>query len=125
MADVVTIPLVTLPVGDFSSPSMAVADTDTMITVQIDRTVAGGFNTLQATTTLWMFPFQSFDGGATWVALSSGGMAGGIYTDKSTHATATTSSVETGLIPGTGRRVMAKLTVTGSSVAVQGTVTAA
>ena len=124
MADVITIPLTTIPVGDTITPSISVADTDTMITVEIDRTVVGGFNALTPATILWMTPYQSNDGGATWQVRSSGGMTGGVYTNRSTGTTETFSGVETGLLPGTGRRVRAVLTVTGSSVAVQGTVTA-
>lgn len=124
MADVITIPLTTLPVGETDTPSISIADADTMVTVRIDRTVAGGFNSVPSGTWMWMSPFQSNDGGATWFALDSGAVNGGIYTDRGTGLTATYSSVEMGLAPGTGRKVMAKLMVSGSSVAVSGTVTA-
>lgn len=124
MADVITIPLTTLPLGETDTPSIAVANGDTMVVIRIDRTVSGGFNTKTAATFLWMNPFQSDDGGATWFPLSSGAMAGGVYTDRSTGTTATFSDIETGLAPGTNRKVMAKLILSGSSVAVQGTVTA-
>lgn len=122
MADVITISLVTLPVGETDTPSITVADTDTTIDVRIDRTVTNGFNSQPTTTQLWMYPFQSNDGGATWTELGGGLASGGVFTNRSGQVAAY-GDIQTSLLPGTGRKVMAKLIVSGAAVAVQGTVT--
>lgn len=118
----VTIPLTTLPVGSRDFGPATVADTATDIVLVIDRTVAGGFNSLTAATTMDLRMFQSGDGGATWQLICGAGIVGGTYTGLD-GAVITQSSVEAPLGAGTGREVKATLVVAGTSVAASGTLT--
>jgi len=115
-----TIPLTTLPVGvrDFG-PANAF-NAEAAIVMTIDRTVAGGLNSLTGATAVQVDVMQSNDGGATWALRAGASMPGGIILSKGVANT--TSVVEVDLAPGTGRKLKATVTVSGpSSVAVAGT----
>ena len=125
MAGTLTIPLTTLTVGQHTFPATggaAVADTDTLVRLSIDRTVAGGFNSQPATTTALIYTYLSNDGGATWQWIAGDQVTGGVYTSPKTGQE-NTDYVEVNLLPGTGRLVRATVTVSGASVAVAGTLT--
>lgn len=121
----VTIPLTTLPVGTQHFGPAAIADTDNRIAVVIDRMVAGGLDGLTPATTITLECEQSDDGGTTWVPVGGTTFAGGHETTSKTGVTVTvtTDSFTVTLNPGTSRQGRATLTVAGTSVAVQGSIT--
>lgn len=129
MPATLTIPLTTLPVGQRTFGPVTVPDTDTSVTLTVDRTVAGGLNALTSSSTLAMAAEMSNDGGATWHAVDTTapgtrtewGTAGGLIPTRTGNAPA--SSGTWPLAPGTGRRVRATVTVAGpSSIAVAGSI---
>lgn len=122
MATTFPIPLTTLTVGSHDFGPTSVADGDTLAAIMIDRTVPGGFNSLTAATQMVITIYQSNDSGATWNELAEATVPGGVYVKNG--VTAATSGVGVHFWPGTGRLVKGNLTVTGTSVAVQGTITA-
>lgn len=117
MATTLPIPLTTLPAGSRDFGPAAIPDGDSKIVITIDRTVTNGLNSQPVTTQIVIRPFQSNDGGVTWQELASGTAQGGPVTRG------TTSGITVGLWPGTSRQIKSNLTVSGSSVAVSGTVT--
>jgi hypothetical protein len=121
----VTIPLTTVTVGTHNFGPAPIADTDTAITLSIDRTVKNGpvqgFNGQPATTTAQIETFQSNDGGATWQNLADNTITGGIFTKGGVQIN--TDHVITQLNPGTSRQVQATVIVSGASVAVAGSLT--
>lgn len=122
MAGTTNIPLTTLAVGPHTFPAsggMAVADSDTLVRLSIDRTVVNGFNTQPATTTALIYTYQSSDGGTTWKWIAGDQITGGIYSSAKTGQE-NTDYVEVNLDPGTGRLVKATVTVSGAAVAVAG-----
>lgn len=124
MASTLTIPQVTLPVGARTFGPGNVPDADVSITLTIDRTVAGGLNSLTSASTLAVTVDQSNDGGTTWANLSGAAWTGGIQTDK--HGVTRTAEVMlTELNPGTSRKVRATVTVGGTSIVVDGSVATA
>lgn len=116
----VSIPLVTLPVGSQTFGPSPIADTDTKITLSIDRTVSGGLNSQPSTTQIMLTTFQSDDGGATFQELAAVSVVGGIFTKGGNQIN--TDHIITELNPGTSRQVQATVTVTGASVAVAGSI---
>lgn len=114
----INIPLTTLTVGSHDIGPAAVADADTQITITIDRTVTNGLNSLTPATQITMTSFLSFDGGTTWIEMGAATTNGGTPAKGGT-----TSAIQVGLWPGTSRQVKANVIVTGTSVAVQGSVT--
>lgn len=116
----VNIPLVTLQVGSHDFGPASLADSDTRAILTISRIVAGGFNAKPATTQAAISIWQSGDGGATWDLLVSADIIGGSYINRHTGLPYTASSVSIPFQPGTGRQVKANVTVSGASVAVQG-----
>jgi hypothetical protein len=126
MAGTLTIPLVTLTVGTHDFGPRAVADADTQALITVDRTVTNGgvqgFNGQPASTVASVQVQQSGDGGATWKLVAAADIVGGVYT--SNHGTTYTSStVQVGFDPGTGRQAKATIVVSGASVAVAGSLT--
>jgi hypothetical protein len=119
---VTNIPLTALSVGEHVYGPAAIADTDTLINLSIDRTVTGGFNSAPATTTALIYVYQSNDGGVTWTWIGGDQMTGGIYTSPKTGQE-NIDYIQVGLNPGTGRQAKASVTVSGASVAVAGTLT--
>jgi hypothetical protein len=121
----VTIPLAVLTAGSHEFGPAAVADADSRVRLDVDRTVSKGatqgLNGQPATTLVSIQASQSGDGGATWVLLTAAGLAGGSYTDPDSGLF-TQSSVFVTLLPGTGRQAKAAI-VTNTSVAVAGTLT--
>lgn len=129
MASTFPIPLTTLPVGSRTFGPATVPDTDTAVTLTIDRTVASGLNALTSASTLTMLAEMSSDGGVTWHAVditapgtqTFWGTTGGLIPTKTGNAPA--SSATWPLAAGTGRRVRATVTVGGpSSIAVTGSI---
>jgi len=120
MASTLTIPLTTLPVGELDLGPANAADAETGIVLTIDRTVAGGLNSLTPASTVAVNVFQSNDGGVTWMQLVGATMPGGVV--GLGHAT---SDVRTGLFPGTSRKLKATVIVAGTPVAVAGTLVSA
>jgi hypothetical protein len=123
----ISIPLTSLSVGLHDFGPAAIADGLTTSNLSVDRTVAGGLDSLTPASTLQVQIMQSNDGGATWTMIVGAGAAGGVFrwTDKNgvVHQ-ATTFTCGDGFLPGTGRLVKATVTVAGpSSIAVQGTLT--
>jgi len=114
-----TIPLTTVAVGTRTFGPATLADTDTLVTLTIDRTVTGGFSSQPATTTARISIEQSNDGGTTWDELASTTFTGGVFT---MHGGLPVNSNDVGvfLLPGTGRRGRAVVTITGAAVAVAG-----
>lgn len=121
MAGTTNIPLVTLTVGSHDLGPASVANGDSQTVLTLDRTVANGFNSRTSATQVTLSIQQSNDGGATWNELASADIPGGVYTKNG--VTITSSSVSVSFWPGTNRQVKGNVTVTGSSVAVQGTLT--
>lgn len=132
MPQTVAIPLARLAPGEHQYPpgggGVAVADTDTRITLTIDRTVSQGqtqgFNNQPATTTADITAWQSDDGGASWFLAVGGTMAGGqsfrAPPPRNDGGLVTESTAQVDLYPGTGRQVRATVTVSGATVAVAG-----
>lgn len=121
MSSTVNIPLTTLPLGSHDFGPAAIPDADSLIVISIDRTVANGLNSKTSATQVTMTSFQSNDSGVTWNELASATTEGGTFVKNG--VTAATSTIGVGLWAGTSRQLKANLTVSGSSVAVQGTVT--
>lgn len=123
MAGTASIPLTVLAVGEHDFGPDALADTDSTATLSIDRTVSKGatqgFNGQPATTEALIEVRQSNDGGATWFQLAAVTFFGGVYTLKG-GGTLNANGFTVTLPPGTGRQAMAAVTVSGASVAVQG-----
>ena len=114
-----TIPLTTVAVGTRTFGPANLADTDTLVVLTIDRTVTGGFNSQPASTTARISIEQSNDGGSTWNELAATTFIGGVFT---MHGGLPVNSNDVGvfLLPGTGRRGRAVVTITGAAVAVAG-----
>ena len=121
MAGTVNIPLSTLAVGTHVFGPAAVADADKQALLTIDRTVTGGLNSLTPATGIQIIVDQSNDGGATWTQICSAPVTGGFTTSANHPVPPGTSSVGATFQPGTSRQARAQVTVTGTSVAVQGT----
>lgn len=124
MPDVLTIPLTTLAPGSYRFPvaaGHAIADADTAIDLEIDRTVTAGLNSLTGSVSVAVAAYQSNDGGTTWRELGAAAFPGGPIGDGATPDT--TSGFRTSVFPGTSRLVYGTVQVTGGSVAVAGTLT--
>lgn len=119
MATTLNIPLTTLPVGSQTFGPSNAKDTEAQITLTIDRTVAGGLNSLTASSVISMDLQQSNDGGTTWLDRGANGTQGGIYTIKSQQVNVWAGTWD--LLPGTSRQVRATVTVSGTAIAVAGT----
>lgn len=71
-------PNVTLPVGSRTFGPFSIGN-NSQATVTIDRTVAGGLNSLDATSTLQVTIQSSPDGGTTWNDDVSSTFPGGVF----------------------------------------------
>lgn len=118
MAGTITIPLTTLAVGQHTYGPLTLADTDTLVLLTIDRTPANGFNSQPATTSASIAIEQSLDGGTSWQQLTAGTFSGGVIVRRGQELD--TNDVGVFPLPGTGRQMRAQVVVSGSSVAVQG-----
>lgn len=124
MATTFNIPQVTLPVGQRTFGPSTAADAEASITLTIDRTVAGGLNSLTTASILGADVQQSNDGGTTWIDLGGWTAEGGTIVNA--HGVTSTISAGTWqLRPGTGRQLRATVTVTATSIAVAGTIVTA
>lgn len=135
MAATFTIPLITLQPGSRTFGPAHPADTDTLVTMAIDRTVAGGLNSLTSASWLDVDVQMSNDGGNTWHGVdtnqpgsSSGwGTPGGLttYTDFRDGLTKTIN-LSAGTWPigsGTSRLIRCTAIVTGGvPIAVAGSI---
>jgi len=119
-----TIPQITLAVGSRTFGPGNAADAEASITLTIDRTVTGGLNSLTGASVLDIAVDQSNDGGTTWHNLAGAEWTGGIQLDKHGN-TRTQEQLFTTLNPGTSRKVRASTTVSGTSIAIAGTVVTA
>lgn len=125
-----TIPRTTVQIGVRDFGPSSVADTDTSITLTIDRTVANGLNANPAAHLL-IEAMVSLDGGGTWTMVVGAGIEGGQLSQppppRGPGGFYTENVLRVGLdqFPGAGRLIKATLTVSGSSVAVAGTLTTA
>jgi hypothetical protein len=124
MAGTFNIPLTTLPPGVHNFPASggaAIADSDSLAVLTIDRTVPGGLNVTPGAS-YEIAVYQSNDAGASWQFLASAGDAGGIITNPRLGQV-NSNVIGVSLWPGTGRLARAQVTVTGTAVAVAGTLT--
>lgn len=126
MATTTNIPLLTLPVGQRTFGPHHAADTESSITLSIDRTVAAGLNTLTAASGIAVDVQISFDGGVSWQDLGAWTTVGGFYPNPDRQGVNHPIVVSSGtwpLPPGTSRQLQATITVTGpSSIAVAGSI---
>lgn len=113
------IPLTTLPVGERDFGPANAADTETGFTLTLDRTVAGGLNSLISATGIDMRVDQSDDGGTTWHEIVGATLVGGVFADAH-GGTYLVSTVSASLTAGTSRRLRARVIVSGTPVAVAG-----
>ena len=121
MASTLTIPLTTLQPGTLTFGPSGAADSETMLTLTIDRTVTGGLNSLTAATTIDISVWQSNDAGATWSEAAAFGITGGSFINRHTGLPYTASTMTTHLQPGTSRQLKAIVVTGGTAVAVAGT----
>ena len=124
MADVLTIALVTLAPGSYRFPvtgGHAIADADTLIDLEIDRTVALGLNSLSGSVSVAVAAYQSNDGGTTWMELGASSFPGGLIGDGPSPDV--TAGFRTSVFPGISRLVYGTVEVAGGAVAVAGTLT--
>jgi hypothetical protein len=122
MAGTLTIPLTDLAQGTYKFPAnggFALADGDTWATLTIDRTVAGGLNSLDASVQLGIEIDRSDDGGNTWYMIALTTMSGGVYQTKWGQLNSNQLAVSLGA--GTGRQGRASVTVSGATTGVAGT----
>ena len=135
MASTTTIPLTTLPIGSqVFGPHVAQAS-ESSVSLTIDRTVAGGLNSLTLDSVLAVLVELSNDGGTTWHATDTDQMGTQTawtavgspvtYTDKQgVQHVYTVSSATWYLFPGNPRRIRATITVSGPSpIAIAGSIT--
>lgn len=120
MATTFTIPLTTLPLGTQQFGPSHPADSESAILLTIDRTVAGGLNATPAAVIAFTVE-QSNDGGGTWQLRVGGTMPGGLIPAGRGGGNLAASTLSVDLAPGTSRQLRASVTVTGSAVAVAGT----
>jgi hypothetical protein len=117
---------VTIQPGQRSFGPASVANSDSQVTLTVDRTLSGGLNSLTPASQLSMEAQLSTDGGATWHAVDTDqpgtettwGTIGGpaTWTDKNNvQHVYTASSAPWSIFPGTGRRIQAVVTVIGPS----------
>lgn len=120
----ITIPLTTFAVGATPFGPITLSQ-NVSASVVIDRTVAGGLNSLTSASVLNIEIDVSADGGTTWqtqVSTAPAGFVGGAIPAKGGGNRTSENLGVTGLSAGTEARVL--VTVTGpSSVAIAGSVT--
>jgi hypothetical protein len=118
----ITVPPTTLDVGTHAFTG-DIDDTDNQVDVTVDRTPAGGLNSLTADSTVFIMIGQSDDGGVTYYDSAGGGpWPGGDELGKN-GLPRTTDIIGTTFEPGTGRKARLTVTIAGpSSVVVGGTV---
>lgn len=115
-----TINLTTLPVGTTVFGPMTIGN-NTRAGISVDRTVAGGLNSVGTDSAIAVL-IQTSPDGTVWSDLCGATWDGGITVTS--HGQINTSSVETGDVPPAATRVQVITTVTGPSpIAIAGTVT--
>jgi hypothetical protein len=127
VAGTTVIPLTTIQPGGHTYPSsggVPIADSDVMATLTVDRTPAGGFNSLDPATTARLSIEQSSDGGNSWAEACETMLAGGLTTG---HGGTLLLSNNVGffLQAGAGRQLRAQVFIAGSAVAVSGSLVTA
>lgn len=105
--------------GPYLFGPQSVAPNDSLIVLTIDRTVAGGLNSLTSATSAEIKAEQSSDGGTTWFLAVAADVPGGQYFRTGPHGDGsliTTSSVTVNVYgSGPGRQLRATITVSGPS----------
>lgn len=119
-----TVPLITLPVGQHVFGPITVGGTFNNVTVSVDRTVANGLDTAPSTTTFSFLMEHSPDGGVTWHPTIAGGPFAGGTELADGHVNHTDTVTADWTPPWTGNRVRVTTTVTGGSVAIAGSIVA-
>jgi hypothetical protein len=114
-----SIPLTTLQVGVREFGPATMANADSKIVMTIDRTVANGLTATPAAR-IDLNVMVSHDAGANWVSVAQTSYSGGSHLDR-LGAVRTQDVLQIGFGPEVNRRLKAVLTVSGSSVAVAGT----
>lgn len=114
--------------GPYLFGPQSVAPTDTLIRLTIDRTIAGGLNSLDANTSVEIKAEQSNDGGVSWFLAVAADCPGGLYAasppPKGPGGNILASVVGVNVYgSGSGRQLRATITVTGSPVVLAGTLT--
>lgn len=122
MAGTTQIPLTTLAPGTYHFGPAALANSDSQAKLTIDRTVTGGFNALTAATQAALDVEVSLDGGTTWLQQAAVTFLGGIFAIKPSEGggTLAANGFTVSLPPGTGRQARATVVMSGTSVAVAG-----
>lgn len=124
MATTVTIPLTTLAVGPHTAGPSTVGSNLQSVTLTIDRTVAGGLNSLTSSSVLSISFDMSTDGGTTWQNIGVTNPIGGIINHHGGQLNTEVDSVQLGDVGAAGRKIRAVVTVQGpSSIAVAGSLT--
>lgn len=124
----VTIPLTTLQTGTREFGPANIQDGDSLIVLTIDRTVASGMNATPDAV-IELETMVSLDGGTSWTLAVGCTWPGGEILNppppKSDGLPMPSMAARVGLdqFPGSGRRIKAVMTVSGSPVAVAGTLT--
>jgi hypothetical protein len=123
---VLTISATSLDVGTHAFTG-TIDDTDNHVQILLDRTVAGGLNSLTADSTVGIVIACSFDGGTTFDdsgGTGPDGWPGGFVADPHTGNPTLVNNMSTSFEPGTGRIVRLTVTIGGpGAVVVAGTIT--
>lgn len=121
-----SIPLVTLPVGSRTFGPHSATNTESSVTLSIDRGVTNGLNSLTLASQIAVDVQQSNDGGATWIDLGTWTAPGSAITWTDRQGVQHVYTVSSGtwpLLAGTSRKLQATVTVSGPSpIAVSGSI---
>jgi hypothetical protein len=114
--------------GPYLFGPQSVAPNDSLILLSIDRTPAGGLNSLPASALLEYIAEQSNDGGATWFVAVGGAAPGGQMFNapppRNDGALITASTARVTVYgSGPGRQLRARITASGSVIVAGGTLT--
>lgn len=121
MAMTIPIPTVSLPVGVQEFGPAPIVDNLISAAVTIDRTVAGGLNSLPATAILAADVLISHDGGISFEHAAGITAVGGVFPNPK-GGSYLASTLRVGFGSGIGRQIKARLTVSGRPIAVAGSI---
>lgn len=114
----VNIPRTNLAPGTYDFGPAPVADTDSQAVITVDRTIAKGLDSVNASVIVTIDVNQSDDNGSSWYHLAGSELVGGPTGNNPRRPGIGTVTVE--FSPGTSRQVKATVTVVGGSVTVSG-----
>jgi len=117
----INIPNRRLQVGTTEFGPTSIPDGAVFATIDIDRTVSGGLNSLTGATQLVLNVFESLDGGTTWINAASTTCIGGIFTMHG-GVTVTDNNVGVMIYPD-ATNAKASIDVSGTSVTIAGSLT--